>query len=397
MIKDIRRKIKELPITVTGRHIKGHQDKHKEFHELDRWSQLNVKMDSRAKALLRRRIQEGFQPVPQEFGNETLPVYFQGRKLSRFHKPYLYEEIYGKILKDHWAERHSIGLSEMELIDWKANKKAMGQESHGKRRWLCKHLSGHCAVGRQLKRRHWQKHSNCPRCNAEDENTKHVLQCPDVRADNKWRTALDALDVWMVNTHTNPHLMDAILSRLYTWRANLPHEAIAGPTKLQEIIAEQDSIGWENFFFGRITSSFAEYQQTHFSNIKKQNQGKTWVAKLIRQLWLVMRKMWDHRNKINKETVPQSQKDQLNNLRRIVRQEFAAGTKGLLPEDKELLQDKEAVMNYDLRRTQDWVNRIDQARECSIRTEKRQNDKDKASRRCMQRFLAMANPIPTQN
>ena len=110
-----------------------------------------------------------------------------------------------------------------------------------------------------------------------------------------------------------------------------------------------------------------------------------------------MRKMWDHRNKINKETVPQSQKDQLNNLRRIVRQEFAAGTKGLLPEDKELLQDKEAVMNYDLRRTQDWVNRIDQARECSIRTEKHQNDKDKASRRCMQRFLAMANPIPTQN
>ena len=87
IIKDIRRKIKALPVTVTGRHIKGHQDKHKEYHELDRWSQLNVKMDSRAKALLRRRIQEGFQPVPQEFGNETLPVYFQGRKLSRFHKP----------------------------------------------------------------------------------------------------------------------------------------------------------------------------------------------------------------------------------------------------------------------------------------------------------------------
>ena len=58
IIKDIRRKIKALPVTVTGRHIKGHQDKHKKFHKLDRWSQLKVGMDSRAKALLRRRIQE---------------------------------------------------------------------------------------------------------------------------------------------------------------------------------------------------------------------------------------------------------------------------------------------------------------------------------------------------
>jgi hypothetical protein len=35
MIMDIRHKLKALPIKVTGRHIKGHQDKHVSFHQLD--------------------------------------------------------------------------------------------------------------------------------------------------------------------------------------------------------------------------------------------------------------------------------------------------------------------------------------------------------------------------
>ena len=76
MMMDIRRKLEALPIKVTGRHIKGHQDKHASFQCLNRWSQLNVRMDSRAKNLLRQRLSQGHQSVPTPFGNDLLPVFF---------------------------------------------------------------------------------------------------------------------------------------------------------------------------------------------------------------------------------------------------------------------------------------------------------------------------------
>jgi hypothetical protein len=69
LIMSARQKIKALPIKVTGRHIKGHQDKHVSFHCLDRWSQLNVRMDAQAKNLLCQLLSQGHQSVPAPFGN----------------------------------------------------------------------------------------------------------------------------------------------------------------------------------------------------------------------------------------------------------------------------------------------------------------------------------------
>ena len=49
LITTIKHLMSKSPITFTGRHIHGHQDKHKGCHELSRWEALNVAMDSRAK------------------------------------------------------------------------------------------------------------------------------------------------------------------------------------------------------------------------------------------------------------------------------------------------------------------------------------------------------------
>jgi len=268
LIMDIRRKIAALPITVTGRHIKGHQDKGKELHELDRWARLNVAMDEKAKALLRKRREAGYQSTPQPFGQEPLVVSFKGTKLSRFDLHTMYTETYGEETKALWAERHHISPQAMESIDWKASHKALKREPLGKRRWLCKHISGHCGVGRQLLRRHWQDHDHCPLCDQPDETTKHVVTCPDVRAANCWLEGVDALATWLRNELTNRHLIDAILHRLDSWHYDLPNQPVVGPPQLQAVIAEQDSIGWENFLFGRVTKSMAPYQHTHFFNLK---------------------------------------------------------------------------------------------------------------------------------
>jgi hypothetical protein len=153
VILDVRRKIQELPIKVTGRHIEGHQDKHTAFHQLDRWAKLNVQVDATAKNLLRKRIAQGFISQPAApLGNETLHIYFRGNKLSRVNKNQLYETIYGEKLLQVWQKRHNLTQNHADKIDWTAIGKALHAEPLGKRRFLCKHLSGMSAVGKQLLR-----------------------------------------------------------------------------------------------------------------------------------------------------------------------------------------------------------------------------------------------------
>ena len=243
MILDVRRKIRELPIKVTGRHIEGHQDKHKSFHRLDRWAKLNVQMDATAKDLLRKRIAQGHISQPAPLGNETLQVYFRGNKLSRVNKTKLYETIYGEKLLQVWQKRHNLTQDHVEKINWTAIGKALQAEPLGKRRFLCKHLSGMSAVGKRLLRRKWQDHSKCPLCDAEHEDGHHVLTCKDDRAHNTWMDAMDALEIWLTNERTNSHLTDVIISRLNTWRTGSNPQPVQGPKKLSELIAEQDSIG----------------------------------------------------------------------------------------------------------------------------------------------------------
>ncbi len=395
MITDIRRKLRSLPIVVTGRHIKGHQDKEVHRSNLDRWANLNIDMDEKAKALLARVLIKK-QPVPNKtFGNETVTVRYKGQKLSRIHKDQLYTEIYGEKTKAFWIKHHAIPAQLIDTIHWEAQHRAFDREPHGKNRWLCKHLAEECGVGICMLRRKHQKHDRCPRCNAAKEGVSHVLTCPAKSAILKWNEATQHLDDWMAAKYTSQQLSDAILTRLHEWRFGTAFSKIIGPRRLKNIIAAQDAIGWENFLGGRVTKDMAEYQQVHYTRIRRRNTGDAWMSKLINQLWLVMFKMWDHRNKVNNTTVTKKQVEDLKQLRFQVRHEFSLGTTGLGPLDQHLLEDRQEIMGYDLQRTQEWLKRITNTRSCMIRTAARLRDKMKYSRRLMSRWLQTANHPPT--
>ncbi len=134
-----------------------------------------------------------------------------------------------------------------------------------------------------LRRKH-QKHDRCPRCNAAKEGVSHVLTCPAKSAILKWNEATQHLDDWMAAKYTSQQLSDAILTRLNEWRFGTAFSKIIGPRRLNNIIAAEDAIGWENFLCGRVTEDMAEYQQVHYTRIRRRNTGNAWLSKLINQL-----------------------------------------------------------------------------------------------------------------
>ena len=84
-------------------------------------------------------------------------------------------------------------------------------------RWACKWLTSFCGIGTMLVLYKHQKHSKCPWCNADDESVVHVLQCPDIQAQQLWKEEIDKIGTWIKDNKGCPELAHAIVTHLNNW------------------------------------------------------------------------------------------------------------------------------------------------------------------------------------
>ena len=94
-----------------------------------------------------------------------------------------------------------------------------------------------------------------------------------------------------------------LVEGVYWFLQDSPLENIAQyPSSLQPLILSQESIGWDQFFLGRIS---ALWSTTHLESlnqrgkaITKYNSGVHWSASLIKIIWGHIHQVWIHRNTI---------------------------------------------------------------------------------------------------
>ena len=177
LIDSIRRRVKRLPITINWEHVKGHQDDNRAAN-LSPLAKLSVQADSYAK-----QHYQNCHTVPMpnhKFGREPFTVHFQGKKLSKFDPKEFYNKIVGAELKKYWQKKHSIPAQLIDSIDWVSQQKARANLPEGKRRFFGKFATGFCGMGKMLKIRKCQDHSECPLCQCILEDNQHILCCPDL-------------------------------------------------------------------------------------------------------------------------------------------------------------------------------------------------------------------------
>ena len=141
-IKELR---KEHKVSIAWEHVKGHQDDDNNA-PLDEWARMNISCDEAAKAYL---AANKHRHCPNhKFSRESMTMYFRGKKLSSFDMKELYKDIYGEQIKAYWKRKHDISDEADSLINWTITGKAYRSLPFGKQRWLSKHATGFCAVGR---------------------------------------------------------------------------------------------------------------------------------------------------------------------------------------------------------------------------------------------------------
>jgi hypothetical protein len=100
-------------VSWTYRHVKGHQDDHSS--DLDNWAQLNVQMDSRAKAHL-----SVARSSSRHYNVEGEPwqLWIQDRKVTLDIHTNLYTAIQEKDSLDYWNTKCDAGAAATQEVDW---------------------------------------------------------------------------------------------------------------------------------------------------------------------------------------------------------------------------------------------------------------------------------------
>ena len=94
LLCEIRYRIKELPLTISWKWIKGHQDQGTSLQDLDMWSKANIVCDSMAKMHWNQYIENRTKHKIVEFKSEGWKVYKDGLKISSMNKKLVFASIH---------------------------------------------------------------------------------------------------------------------------------------------------------------------------------------------------------------------------------------------------------------------------------------------------------------
>jgi hypothetical protein len=392
MLQHVRGMIKASRLDFTFRWIPSHQDKNKSFAQLDRWAQLNVECDGLAKSFWNTCSLAKSWLGSIQFGYEGWSLWIDGHKLATVDKSKLYEYTFSARTKAYWYKKHSLTPELITSINWEACGDAMGRLPFGKKRWLLKHATGFCGVGKREFLRGNQDHEDCPRC-GEPESSRHVVECRGTGTDLTFTLAVHKLETRMLELDTAPPIAHAILTRVRQWRKHgdrrLPTFRTRDKWGAQHAVADQDKIGWYNFLIGRVSKKWSDSQQRFIDSLKRKNSGRRWTSAVIQKALDIAWDMWEQRNDVLHNSMHPQRAVAVAEIQAQLRVLYRQGREALLPMDRHLFSKSfdKLTQDQDENLMQQWITSVLQAtrRAASARADLEQTMR--SERALMQRWL----------
>ena len=129
-------------------------------------------------------------------------------------------------------------------------------------------------------------------CNQPDEETHHVLQCPE--ASHKWNRGITALAETLASTGTDQLLSKGLIQLLKLWHNDTPMSGWDVRTSpcLRKALEAQLTLGGWNTVMGRLSKQLSDWQANHFKHTKSHRSGHRWMVAIIKKLQEVAWYMW---------------------------------------------------------------------------------------------------------
>ena len=145
-----------------------------------------------------------------------------------------------------------------------------------------------------LWRKEWE-HNRCPRCDQDDKDTWHVLQCRALSAKKCWSEQIAQLKVDLEKVRTDPMIILAVTRHLLGWYRN-QDVSLRFPPLVQAAVDDQAWIGWHLLLCGRASIHWQLAQDCWLScqHTKWKSTGATWMMKVCRLLITFHHSVWEH-------------------------------------------------------------------------------------------------------
>lgn len=365
LIQAIRRLAANLPIEIEFRHVGGHQDKHKDFHELSRPSQLNVMMDHEAKRYLRHLLDMEYRPsVPTAIHGEGWRCTIDGSKATSCPGEAIRTAVYSDEICTHLHKHKGLSPEKFPCIDWEANGDALSSAPTLFSLWLTKHVSGCCGIGKMMHRWKFWDDPKCHSCDALVETIPHLCCCPHPDRVLAWEEAVEDLDAWLLASKTAPSIRRCIVETLRRRDQGTRFADFADDFVL-EAATDQDEIGWIHFVEGRISRKWREVQQEHFLLHGSQRSARKWSEDLVMNMFSLVHKQWEVRNAVVHARDEKGLKvKEGDELRAAIAEQFELGDEDLRPEDRHYIaRGKKRVDKMSGSEQKTWLHGIRIARE----------------------------------
>ena len=376
------------PLKWGSKHVKGHQDDCRNA-SLDRWAHLNIRMDSQAKAHSRATIGDSTRTLQQKIAGEPWALWIGDRKVVRKLWEEVIHHVQGPPCKQYWDDKHRFEPGDSEGVDWQATAKAMKTVPHSRRIYVTKHSAGICGVGKWMKRWKQRESAKCPRCNHEEEDAQHVLQCRGVGVEQAWEIALESLEQRCIDLNTDPNIVEGLLQRLRQWRTGTTSsDEFETTPDTQQAFDNQDGIGWQALLEGAPAKGWSDAQQRYYDLLGKRNTGKRWLTAIIQKLWDVAWDLWDHRNNVLHKKDDGVLRQRLQN---DIREQVTLGSRTVTVQARPLLRQRLAVLLTARTEVQKaWLLRVVNARARFLRRHTEVSGGYHRERILMRRFLRRA-------
>jgi hypothetical protein len=189
-----------------------------------------------------------------------------------------------------------------DSVDWPSFRRARNR-LHSRHVQICKVCFDQVPTASVVSRWDPLTPAACPRCHQAVETFGHLFRCstPEV---SSWRSTFlhDLRHACLNQWNTRYGLVEVLCAGLTGWfQGDLPLDPADFPLSLRQLVHQQNQIGWDQLFRGRVSLLWSDLQQAHLSDTPGRHvavTGTKWATDVLCFCWERFFTLWKSRNAV---------------------------------------------------------------------------------------------------
>jgi len=282
------------PLEIQFMFVKGHQDT-KADRPLTLEETYNVECDKLAKAYVHSTASLSTSLDTPEIDAAQPHLCIAGKIICRRFLPALREQEARPAYHAYLCQKYNWTMDEASQVNWEALNLAICSTHPNDQRRIVLFINGKLLL-RTSKAHPHPGSQLCPSCQRESEDKGHFLECNNIHRRRLFENFHRNLTALAVKFTLHPSVLTALWLGLLAVRTRTPYPNIHNdvPRDIAKAIHSQTKIGWDQLYYGRLSTKWAQAIDTLHPT--QALSGRQITTIIVQETWKYILETWTTRN-----------------------------------------------------------------------------------------------------